>query len=311
MDFKQLEAFVKVVELSGFSKAAESVFISQPSVSLYVSALEKELGATLINRTTKEVSPTLAGKIFYESAKEILALKHKTTERIKHLSGDFRGEISILASTVPSQYILPQILAGFSKTYPDISFNVRQADTRAVSLGISRQEADIGISGGVTESDKCTFEEFMSEEIIFIAPCREEFLEPREYALEQLLYEYPFVSREVGSGTRLEYESFFAAQNIDLGRIKSSASFDNTQSVINAVISGLGIAAVSEYAARDFIAQKMVVPLTLNVKLPTRKFYCVLKRSFTHSHLVDLFVEFLKTQRRCQFLADKTDRLDA
>ena len=307
MDFKQLEAFVKVVELSGFSKAAESIFISQPSVSLYVSALEKELGTTLVNRTTKEVSPTLAGKIFYESAKEILALKHKATEQIKHLSGDFRGEISILASTVPSQYILPEMLADFSKTYPDISFSVRQADTRAVSRGIALGEADIGISGGITESDKCAFEEFMSEEIIFIAPRREEFLEPREHTLEQLLYEYPFVSREVGSGTRLEYESFFAAQSIDLCRIKSSASFDNTQSVINAVISGLGISAVSEYAARDFIAQKMIVPLSLKTKLPVRKFYYVLKRNFTHSHLVDLFVEFLGRQRRGQLFADKID----
>jgi len=307
MDFKQIEAFVKVAELSSFSKAAESIFISQPSVSIYVSALEKELGATLINRTTKEVSLTLAGKIFYESVKEILALKHNTTERIKHLSGDYRGEVSILASTVPSQYILPEILAGFSKIYPDISFSVRQADTRAVSRGIALQEAEIGVSGGITGSDKCNFEEFMSEEIIFIAPNQKEFLQPRQYTLEELLYRYPFVSREIGSGTRLEYESFFAEQNIDLGAVKSSASFDNTQSIINAVISGLGISAVSEFAARDFIAQKMVVPLILDVKLPVRKFYCVLKKNFSHSHLVDLFVEFLVAQCRGQFFADKID----
>ena len=293
MDFKQIEAYVKVVELASFSKAAESIFLSQPSVSIYVSALEKELDQALINRTTKGVSPTLAGRIFYESAKEILALKHNTIERIKNLSGNFSGEISILASTVPSQYILPEILADFNKVYPDISFNVRQADTHEVSNGIALQEAEIGFSGGVTENDKCKFREFMSEQIIFIAPCEKEFLEQREYSLEELLYEHSFVSREKGSGTRAQYENFFAAQNIDLGRINSNASFDNTQSIINAVISGLGVSVVSEFAARDFIAQKMIVQLSLKTKLPQRKFYYVLKNNFSHSHLVNLFVEFV------------------
>jgi len=293
MDFKQIEAYVKVVELASFSKAAEAIFLSQPSVSIYVGALEKELGQALINRTTKEVSPTLAGRIFYENAKEILALKHNTIERIKHISGNFSGEISILASTVPSQYILPEMLAEFSKIYPHISFNVRQADTQEVARGIASQEAEIGISGGVTENDKCKFKAFMSEKIIFIAPCQKQFLEPREYCLEELLYEHPFVAREKGSGTRKEYEKFFSAQNIDLSKVSSSASFDNTQSIINAVINGLGVSVVSEFAARDFIAQKMIAPIKLKEKLPQRKFYYVLKKNFSHSHLVDLFVEFL------------------
>ncbi|MCL2856482.1 MAG: selenium metabolism-associated LysR family transcriptional regulator [Oscillospiraceae bacterium] len=296
MDFKQIEAYVKVVEFASFSKAAEAIFLSQPSVSIYVSALEKELGQALINRTTKGVSPTLAGKIFYENAKEILALKHNTIERIRNLAGNLSGEISILASTVPSQYILPEILARFSKIYPDISFNVRQGDTLKVSRGIAAQEAEIGFSGGIIESDKCSFREFMSEEIIFIAPYQKEFLEPREHSLEELLYKHPFVSRESGSGTKSEYENFFASQGVDLSQVNSSASFDNTQSIINAVISGLGVSVVSEFAARAFIAQNMIVPLKLKAKLPQRKFCYVLKKNFSHSHLVDLFVEFLNAK---------------
>ena len=295
MDFKQIEAFVKVVELGSFSKAADAIFLSQPSVSIYISALEKQLGQALINRTTKGVSPTLAGRIFYESAKEILALKQNTIEQIKNLTGNLSGEISILASTVPSQYILPEMLARFGKVYPDISFNVRQADTLEVSRGIAAQEAEIGFSGSIVENDKCDYREFMSEKMTFIAPCKKEFMEPREYSLEELLYNHPFVSREKGSGTKSEYESFFAAQGIDFGRVNSSASFDNTQSIINAVIYGLGISVVSEFAARAFIAQKMVVPLNLKVKLPERKFYYLLKKNLSHSHLVELFVEFLNT----------------
>ena len=296
MDFKQIEAYVKVVELASFSKAAEAIFLSQPSVSIYISALEKEFGQPLINRTTKEVSPTFAGRIFYESAKEILTLKHNAIERIKNLSGNFSGEINILASTVPSQYILPELLARFSKTYSDISFKVKQAGSSEVAKGIALQEAEIGISGSVIENEKCEFKEFMSEEIVFIAPCLKDFLRPDEYTLEELLYKHPFVSREKGSGTRKEYENFFLTQNIEMRKINCNASFDNTQSIINAVINGLGISAVSEFAARDFIAQKMIVPIKLKAKLPQRKFYYVLKKNFSNSHLVDLFLKFLSTK---------------
>jgi len=293
MDFRQIEAYVKVIELASFSKAAEAIFLSQPSVSTYINALEKELDTILINRSTKEVSPTLAGKVFYENAKELLALKHNTVERMKHLSGNFSGEINILASTVPSQYILPETLARFNLVYPDVSFTIRQADTLEVARGIASQKADIGFSGGIVDSDKCEFTEIMTDRLVFIAPRDKEFSETKTYSFEELLYECHFVSREKGSGTRAQYENFFAAQGIDLSKINARIGFDNTQSIINAVAGGLGIAVVSAFAAAAFIEQKMVVPLKLDTPMPERKFYYVLKRNFSHSHLVDSFVEFL------------------
>ncbi|MCL2699076.1 MAG: selenium metabolism-associated LysR family transcriptional regulator [Defluviitaleaceae bacterium] len=293
MDFKQIEAYVKVIELASFSKAADAIFLSQPSVSTYINALEKELDTTLINRSTKEVSPTLAGKIFYENAKELLALKHNTAERIKNLSGNLSGELNILASTVPSQYILPEILARFNALYPDISFNIKQADTLEVSRGIASQKADIGFSGGIAENDKCDFTEIMTEQMVFIAPYGQGFSDSKAYSLEELLYEHRFVSREKGSGTRAQYESFFSENNIDLNKINAGVSFDNTQSIINAVINGLGISVVSEFAARAFIEQKMIMPVKLSVEFPERKFYYVLKKNFSYSHLIGLFIDFI------------------
>jgi len=293
MDFKQIEAFVNVVEHASFSKAAEAIFMSQPSVSTYISSLEKELGTVLINRSTKEVSPTVAGKIFYENAKALLALKNNTTERIKSLSGSFSGEITVLASSVPAQYILPEMLAGFASLYPDISFVVRQCDTLDVSRGIASQAAEIGFAGGVEDNGKCDFIEFMTEEMVMIAPVDRGFVYSRKYALNEILYGHRFISREKGSGTRAQYEAFFSRQGVDLKRVNAGICFDNTQSIINAVVSGLGVSMVSKLAAGAFIRQGMVMPLMLDIGLPGRKFYYVLKKNFVHSHLVDLFVMFL------------------
>jgi DNA-binding transcriptional LysR family regulator len=135
----------------------------------------------------------------------------------------------------------------------------------------------------------------MTEQLVIIAPLNKGFTDSDEYSLETLLYENRFISREKGSGTRAEYENFFKAHGIDLKKINTCLCFDNTQSIINAVINGLGISMVSQFAARAFISKKMVIPLKLNIKLPERKFYYVLKKNFAHSHLVDLFVEFLQT----------------
>ncbi|MCL2852705.1 MAG: selenium metabolism-associated LysR family transcriptional regulator [Defluviitaleaceae bacterium] len=296
MDFGQVEAYVKVIELASFSKAAEAIFMSQSSVSIYISSLEKELGATLINRSTKEVTPTLAGRMFYENAKELLALKYNTIQRIKSLSGNFSGEINVVASSVPAQYILPKIIACFNNVYPDVSFNVKQVESFDLPRQIASQKAEIGFLGGVVGEDKCDFREFMTEKMIFIAPYNKEISDSREYSLEEILYEHNFVSREKGSGARFQYESFFLEQNIDLNKINTGVSFDNNQSIINAVINGLGISIVSEFAARTFIEQQMIMVIKLQAKLPERKFYFVLKKNYSRSHLIELFIDFITNE---------------
>lgn len=296
MNFRQIEAYVKVIELASFSKAAEAIYLSQPSVSAYINALEKELGTTLINRSTKDVVPTLAGKLFYKNARELLTLKSSTVDQVKHLLGNYNGEINILASSVPAQYILPEILARFNCTYPGIKFNVKSADTLVASRGVADGQAEIGFTGGIVEDGKCEFYEFMTEEMVFIAPCGKNYSENVVYSLDKLLYEHRYISREQGSGTRTWYEKFFIEQEIEIDRIDVSVSFDNTQSIINAVTHGLGIAVVSAIAANDAINRNLVIPIKINENLPERKIYFVRKKNISHSHLADVFVEFLQRE---------------
>ncbi|MCL2754046.1 MAG: selenium metabolism-associated LysR family transcriptional regulator, partial [Defluviitaleaceae bacterium] len=258
MDFKQLDAFVKVVELRSFSKAADAIFLSQPSVSNYIKLLEAELGAELINRHSKDISLTYAGNIFYEKAKELLALKQGTQNQIKSLSSDFKGHISILASSVPSQYILPQVLADFNKTYPDIWFSTRQVEAQKVVNGIELDLAEIGFCGGIVPSDKCDFFEFAKEQMVLIAPKQDGFCDKTHYSLDELLHNNNFVGRENGSGTKNEYDNYLASLGINIQKINIIASFDNTQSIINAVINGLGIAIVSEFAAKNYVEKQIV-----------------------------------------------------
>ncbi len=294
MDFKQLEAYVKVLELASFSKAAEAIFLSQPSVSGYVGALERELGAVLLNRSTKEISPTPAGKLFYESAVELLALRQRSAERLAGLTGNLRGDVSILSSTVPSQYILPGLVARFRARYPDITLHITQADTLGVARGVASKQAELGVAGGIVDGDKCSYAPFLTEKLVVIAPPGGEFSPGQIYEPAELLLGRRFIAREQGSGTRAHYERFLAGAHVDPGCLQPCASFDNTQSVLGAVAAGLGVSMVSGLAAREYIERGDVVPLSLSIPLPERTFYRVLKKNIVHSHLAELFANFLQ-----------------
>ena len=293
MDFRQIEAFVKVVELASFSKAAEELHVSQPSVSTYVNSLEKELNSVLLNRSTKALTITLAGERFLEQAKKMMLLKYESIEMLKTLADDLNGEIRILASSVPALSILPQLFAEFHELHPGISFVMSQADTADVVRGIATHKADIGFAGSVIGDKKCDFIEFRKEELVFIAPNNGTYSAKKVYALEELLYANCFIAREFGSGTRIQYEKYLAENGIMLDQIKTCASMDSTHGIINAVMCGLGVSIVSELAARQMIAQKALLPIKLKTALPERKIYMVLNKSIIHSHLLKLFMEYL------------------
>ena len=290
MDFRQIEAFVKVAELASFSKAAEELYISQPSVSNYITSLERELNAVLINRSTKVLSTTMVGERFFVKAKELLALKRETIELLKNLAKDVSGEIRILASSVPALYILPPVLADFHKLYPKASFTLRQSDTLETVQGIAAHKADIGFAGGITGDKRCGFYEFANEELVFIAPKGGSYSESKKYSLQELIYSNHFISREFGSGTRMQYEKYFVENGISLDQIKTCASMDSTHSIINAVIGGLGISIVSELAARSMLEQKLLMAIRLEKDLPTRKIYAVLNKNVAHPHLIEVFM---------------------
>jgi len=311
MEFRQLEAYIKVVELGSFSKAAKELHVSQPSVSTYISTLERELGTTLLNRSTKTVSATLAGQRFLVKAKELIALRSESIDAMKDLSEDHSGEIRIAASSVPACYLLPKILADFHALYPKVNFTIDQKDSAGTVQAVAENKVDIGFTGSVIENPSCSFHSFADEELIFIGPATASsaskvklssasagsasnpFSDTKVYTLEDLLYSGNFISREIGSGTRIQYEKFFADKGIDLRKIKSCVSMGNTQSVINSVANGLGISIVSELAARDAIKQGQIIKLHCEKRVPHRKIYTVLNKRVNHSHLVKLFLKHL------------------
>jgi len=292
LELKQLEAFVKVYELQNFSKAADELFLSQPSISAYINALEKEVGSKLIHRSTKTFQATKSGTLLYEYAKEILSLHDKGVAALKNLSENNVGTIDILASSVPAQYILPEVLGAFHCLHPNVTFNITQMDSAEVINGIMLHKGEIGFVGALIDNAKCEYQHFMSEKLVLIAPNHPRFELINAVNIFELFHSEYFIAREIGSATRLEYEAYLKAIGVSLREMKISACLNNTQSIIQAVANGLGLAFVSSFAAKEYIQQKLVLSIDV-ANLPKRDFYIVQKKDSFTMPSVETLIEFI------------------
>lgn len=301
MEFRQLEAYIKTIELSSFSKAGDVLYISQPSISSYINKLEKELDTKLIIRTTKDVKATKAGMVFYEYAKKIIALKKQAIFSVKSQTNEYHEEIEIHASSVPAQYFLPDILSSFNKIYPNIYFNIIMSDTDHVIANIISQNCEIGIVGAKIDNHKCSYEYIVSESLVMIAPPNSKLSEKN---LSQYIYFENFIAREESSATRYHSEAFLKELDIEPDKLKIVACFSDTQSIINAVSKGLGISIVSDIAAGEYIRNNLVSMIKMDHLTYKRNFYFVYKKNAIPSPQVELFIKYAcdyfdKTQKVC------------
>lgn len=294
MHFKQLEAFVNVIKYKSFSKAAEEIYLSQPTISAHISALENEFGTKLIVRSTKEVYPSKAGMIFYEYANEMLRMRDKAILSVKSCATDIRGTLEIAASTVPSQYLLPDVLPHMAKDYPHLFFSLKQYDSREVANHIINMDAEIGVVGTQLEKPKCVFEPFANDRLVVITPNTEKFRALSGSFPLQVLKKEPFLMREYGSGTRKEIEDSLVNMGVDPKSLKILAQMDSTESIKQAVSKGLGISIISRIAAEDYARFGLVLMFDLKSEFLNRKFYFVYHKDRPLSPAAEAFMKFAR-----------------
>ena len=253
MDIKQLATFVSVVDLKSFSKTAERLFLTQPTISAHITALEKELDTKLIIRTTKEVYPSEAGKILYDYARDILTRKDEAVSAIKSYAQEMQGNIHIAASTIPSQYILPSLIAAFRQKYPKVSFHILHCDSQEVVDKVLSHQADLGMTGTRLERSKCVYEYLADDRMVVIAPNTPEYQKYKKqgFSAKDLLH-LPLILREEGSGTRMETENILKKAGMRLEDLHIVAQMDDPESIKNSVSHGLGISVISQRAAQEY-----------------------------------------------------------
>lgn len=253
MNLKQLEAFVQVSESGSFSKAAKELFLTQPTISAHISSLEKELNVRLFIRNTKEVSLSDDGKDLYRYAKQITDLEKAIEERFYMDSDDGKHVITIAASTIPAQYLLPKVLMCYRERYPKEQIKIMETDSSKVVTQVVDHMVDVGFTGTVLEKKHCKYIPFYKDELAVIAPDTPEYRILKEQNRDDIdwIKRKPLILREEGSGTRKEAEKQLKNAGIFMEDLDIVASIANQETIKKSVKQGMGITVLSRLAAED------------------------------------------------------------
>lgn len=253
MNLKQLEAFVQVSESGSFSKAAKELFLTQPTISAHISSLEKELNVRLFIRNTKEVSLSDDGKDLYRYAKQITDLEKAIEERFYMDSDDGKHFITIAASTIPAQYLLPKVLMCYRERYPKEQIKIMETDSSEVVTQVVDHMVDVGFTGTVFEKKHCKYIPFYKDELAVITPDTPEYRILKEQNRDDIdwIKRKPLILREEGSGTRKEAEKQLKNAGISMEDLDIVASIANQETIKKSVKQGMGITVLSRLAAED------------------------------------------------------------
>ena len=299
MNLKQLEAFVCVVEQKSFSGAAKVLYLTQPTVSAHIQSLEKELGCRLLARSTKELFVTAKGERLYLYARQMLGLEEKILKEF-HLKGRHHTErLAIAASTIPGQYILPEILTAYRNRCPDEKFQVIQSDSQGVVEKIIGHDVELGFTGTRLPENRCVFTPFFKDKLVVITPPTEEYRKYKQTGFPALkLREVPFLIRESGSGTRRETEEFLQRFGIHISELNIAAHIDHPEIIQRSVSKGLGGAIISEKAVQDYTEEGKILQFDLQEGIIHRDLYLVWEKELELSAAAAGLVDYVRTTYR-------------
>lgn len=243
MDFKQLEAFITVSKLKSFSKAANAIYLSQPTISSHISSLERELKIQLFDRTSKEVNLTPAGRSFLQYANDIINTKNNAITDLSNFNNNISGGLNISASTTPCNSLIPSLVTNFNNLYSNVKYNIKEQGSVAILKDIIDLKCEIGFVGTIIDNSKINNYKIMEDELVIISNSKLNL--PEVITLDDLI-KYPFIIREKESATRHTLESQLHLHNVDPKRLNVVCEVDSVHAQLKFINLGLGISIISK-----------------------------------------------------------------
>lgn len=278
MELRKIEVFCKVVELKSFTRCAEAVLLSQPTVSEHIRSLEEELGQKLLDRMGREVEPTPVGRLLYGYALRLLRIQRDALQAVEQYGGKLVGRIMLGASTIPGTYILPGLIGQFRRRYPTIQATLRIAGSQTIAARVLEGDLEIGVVGARWTERGLEWTRHFADRLTVVVPVSHPWAGRREVAAEELAGE-PFILRESESGTRRVVDEILEELGLKPGSLQEVAEIGSTAAVIEAVRAGLGIAILSARAVeREVRAGSLAVVGIRGARLE-RPFYLIRRRN--------------------------------
>jgi DNA-binding transcriptional LysR family regulator len=287
---RRLQVFHTVARLLSFTKAAETLHMTQPAVTFQIRQLEEHFNTRLFDRTHNRISLTEAGERVYEYAEKIIALYGEMDSRVRELTGDVSGILIIGASTTIAEYVLPSLLGEFQARCPDVNVRLSVSNSLGIVHQVENNTVDVGIVESPVSNKNLAVEVCWNDELVFIAPPHHALAKKAAITVEELTA-LPFLCREEGSGTREVISEYLARNGIPFQDMQLCMEFGSPEAIKSAVEAGLGVSIVSRATVVKELKLGTLVALPLKPALE-RPFSFVYQKQKFRLRAVEEFMRF-------------------
>lgn len=291
LTLNQLRTFSAVASHLSFSAAAQDLGLSQPSVSYQVKELEAILGVVLLDRASKRVTLTEAGRVLSDYARRTLNLLDEASLAIERLKGMERGTLRVGGSTTVGVYVIPAALGAFKRLHPEIAVSLQIGDRQRLEEGVLSGDLDLAVYSSPRRDPELTILPFMDDELVVVVPAGHRLSQRSHLTLADLAGE-SYLTRESGSGTRQAVEGLVARTGASL---PVGMELGSNSAVKQAVKGGLGVAVISRHALALELARGDLVELPVEGFPIRREWSIVHLRRRLLPAVVEGFIEYLKS----------------
>ena len=241
---RRLQVFYTVARLLSFTKAAETLHMTQPAVTFQVRQLEDHFNTRLFDRTHNRVTLTEVGRKAYEYAERIFELYAEMEDAVKEMTGDVSGALTIGASTTIAEYMLPGLLRSYRDKYPSVNLRLKVSNTEGIVSMVENSMIDLGIVEAPVANKNLLVEVCRVDQLVVVIPPDHAIAKRESITMEELM-NYPFICREEGSGTREVIIEYMTKMGLGRNGLNVCLELGSPESIKGAVEAGMGVSILS------------------------------------------------------------------
>ncbi len=298
----QLRILKAIAAEGSFKRAADSLYVSQPAVSLQVQNLERQMDVPLFDRGGRRAQMTEAGHLLLNYGEKILSLCQETCRAIEDLQNLQGGTLIVGASQTTGTYLLPRMIGLFRQRYPDVSVQLQVHSTRRTSWSVANGQVDLAIIGGEVPAELrevLEIEPYAEDELALIVPPGYPLAKGGTIPKDDL-YKLQFITLDSQSTIRKVIDQVLSRAQIDPKRLKVEMELNSIEAIKNAVQSGLGAAFVSISAIEKELQSKMLQRASIDGVLVRRTLSAIVNPNRYRSKAAEAFMR--------EILPEFTDR---
>jgi DNA-binding transcriptional LysR family regulator len=293
---RRLQVFHTVARLLSFTKAAETLHMTQPAVTFQVRQLEEYFNTRLFDRTHNRISLTEAGERVYQFADRIFELYAEMENAVREMTGEISGSLTIGASTTIAEYMLPALLGDFRARYPEVSIHLKVSNTDGIVSMVENNTIDLGVVEAPVSNKNLVVDACRMDQLVAIVPPGHEAASKKIIKLAELL-EYPFICREEGSGTREVINEHLGKAEGCAAGLNIAMELGSPEAVKGAVEAGMGISVVSRATILKELKLGTLVAIELDPALE-RPFSFVHQKQKFRVRVMEELLEFARNYCR-------------